>query len=180
MVLQRVRILKVLLTILTLETLSRSVYILHVSVQTVLVKRLVAIRTLDLALLPDSWEGYLRFNWTGGWYGPFNSQAFFIDDFSIGFHFNWTGRCYGPSSDGLCSWWGFCRSSHSADTALLENRRADSSCGEISCSGGWTSSTQNTAFYLLLEWNILANSLKGQRGGERQKRFGSPQNRKDL
>ena len=54
MVLQRVRILKVLLTILTLETLSGSVYILHVSVQTVLVKRLVAIRTLDLALLPDS------------------------------------------------------------------------------------------------------------------------------
>ena len=54
MVLQRVRILKVLLTILTLETLSRSVYILHVSVQTVLVKRLVAIRTLDLALLPGS------------------------------------------------------------------------------------------------------------------------------
>ena len=54
MVLQRVRILKVLLTILTLETLSRSVYILHVSVQTVLVKRLVAIGTLDLALLPDS------------------------------------------------------------------------------------------------------------------------------
>ena len=55
MVLQRVRILKVLLTILTLETLSGSVYILHVSVQTVLVKRLVAIRTLDLPLLlPDS------------------------------------------------------------------------------------------------------------------------------
>ena len=54
MVLQRVRILKVLLTILTLETLSGSVYILHVSVQTVLVERLVAIRTLDLALLPDS------------------------------------------------------------------------------------------------------------------------------
>ena len=54
MVLQRVRILKGLLTILTLETLSRPVYILHVSVQTVLVKRLVAIRTLDLPLLPDS------------------------------------------------------------------------------------------------------------------------------
>ena len=53
-VLQRVRILKVLLTILTLETLSGSVYILHMSVETVLVKRLVAIGTLDLALLPDS------------------------------------------------------------------------------------------------------------------------------
>ena len=54
MVLQRVRILKVLLTILTLETLSGSVYILYVSVETVLVKRLVAIGTLNLALLPDS------------------------------------------------------------------------------------------------------------------------------
>ena len=62
------------------------------------------------------------------------SQMFLLLFFSIGI--NWTGRCYGPSSDGLCSLSGFCRSSHSADTALLENRRADSSCGEISCSGG--------------------------------------------
>ena len=60
MVLQRVRILKVLLTILTLETLSGSVYILHVSVQTVLVECLVTIGALNPALLlPAACESYL-------------------------------------------------------------------------------------------------------------------------
>ena len=58
-ILQRVRILKILATILTLESLGWSMDILHVSVQTVLVKCLVTIGALNPALLlPAACESY--------------------------------------------------------------------------------------------------------------------------